>query len=78
MYYLCLIPYCLIPSNNKRLSPFITHLVVPRNAHKGHIVKKILEKSKDVDFVLCMGDDVSDEKMFTVSYGCIILLLLIL
>ena len=34
--------------------------------HKGQIVKKILEKCKEVDFVLCMGDDISDEKMFTV------------
>ena len=46
-------------------------LVVPRKGHKGHIVKKILEdaraRSKEVDFVLCMGDDISDEKMFTVS-----------
>jgi len=44
--------------------------VVPRNGHKGHIVKKILQDSqarnKVVDFVLCMGDDISDEKMFTV------------
>ena len=44
--------------------------MVPRKGHKGHIVKKILEdartRSKNVDFVLCMGDDISDEKMFTV------------
>ena len=44
--------------------------VVPRKGHKGHIVKKILEDSRarsrgNVDFVLCMGDDISDEKMFT-------------
>lgn len=39
--------------------------VVPRKAHKGQIVTKILEKNKEVDFVLCMGDDISDEKMFT-------------
>jgi len=43
--------------------------VVPRKGHKGHIVKKILEdaraRRRDVDFVLCMGDDISDEKMFT-------------
>lgn len=43
--------------------------VVPRKGHKGHIVKKILEdvraRSGDVDFVLCMGDDIADEKMFT-------------
>ena len=59
-------------------NPFIpimyTHInillkVVPRKGHKGHIVKKILEdakaRSKGVDFVLCMGDDISDEKMFS-------------
>ena len=44
--------------------------VVPRKLHKGHIVKKILEDAQmgkqDVDFILCMGDDISDEKMFTV------------
>merc|ERR1712238_27606 len=43
--------------------------VVPRKGHKGHIVKKILEdarnRSRDVDFVLCMGDDIAGEKMFT-------------
>ncbi|KAL7548856.1 hypothetical protein ACHAWF_012115, partial [Thalassiosira exigua] len=43
--------------------------VVPRKGHKGHIVKKILEdaraRSGEVDFVLCMGDEQSDEKMFT-------------
>ena len=46
--------------------------MVPRKGHKGHIVKKILEdaraRRRDVDFVLCMGDDISDEKMFTVRY----------
>ena len=50
---------------------FVRHIiVVPRKGHKGHIVKKILQDSrtrnKEVDFVLCMGDDISDEKMFTV------------
>ncbi|KAL7543485.1 hypothetical protein ACHAXR_012780 [Thalassiosira sp. AJA248-18] len=43
--------------------------VVPRKGHKGHIVKKILQdaraRSREVDFVLCMGDDIADEKMFT-------------
>ncbi|KAL3826455.1 hypothetical protein ACHAXA_011264 [Cyclostephanos tholiformis] len=39
--------------------------VVPRKANKGQIVNKILENCKEVDFVLCMGDDVADEKMFT-------------
>lgn len=44
-------------------------LVVPRKGHKGHIVKKILEdvkaRKKVVDFVLCIGDDIADEKMFS-------------
>eukprot|EP00574_Skeletonema_japonicum_P002749 CAMPEP_0201713144 /NCGR_PEP_ID=MMETSP0593-20130828/54_1 /ASSEMBLY_ACC=CAM_ASM_000672 /TAXON_ID=267983 /ORGANISM="Skeletonema japonicum, Strain CCMP2506" /LENGTH=1314 /DNA_ID=CAMNT_0048202233 /DNA_START=31 /DNA_END=3975 /DNA_ORIENTATION=- len=42
--------------------------VVPKKLHKGHIVKQILEeeqKKSAVDFVLCMGDDISDEKMFS-------------
>ena len=42
--------------------------VVPKKLHKGHIVKQILEgthKKSPVDFVLCMGDDISDEKMFS-------------
>ena len=46
--------------------------VVPKKLHKGHIVKQILEETHKksaggVDFVLCMGDDISDEKMFSVS-----------
>ncbi len=47
--------------------------VIPRKLNKGIIVKKILrdvaarDDNAGVDFVLCMGDDVSDEKMFTVS-----------
>lgn len=49
--------------------------VVPRKLNKGHIVKKILEYAQSnkknnqngVDFALCIGDDISDEKMFTVS-----------
>jgi trehalose 6-phosphate synthase/phosphatase len=42
--------------------------VVPKKLHKGHIVKQILEethKNGAVDFMLCMGDDISDEKMFS-------------
>lgn len=45
--------------------------VIPRRLNKGIIVKKILrdiaarDDNAGVDFVLCMGDDVSDEKMFT-------------
>lgn len=45
--------------------------IVPRRLNKGILVKKILrdvaaqDNSAGVDFVLCMGDDISDEKMFT-------------
>mmetsp|Transcript_18824 Transcript_18824/g.37984 ORF Transcript_18824/g.37984 Transcript_18824/m.37984 type:complete len:1293 (+) Transcript_18824:109-3987(+) len=42
--------------------------VVPKKLHKGHIVKQMLEeeqKKSAVDFVLCIGDDISDEKMFS-------------
>ena len=45
--------------------------VIPRKLNKGIIVKKILRDvgarndNAGVDFILCMGDDVSDEKMFT-------------
>lgn len=45
--------------------------VIPRKLNKGIIVKKILrdvaarDQNAGVDFILCMGDDVSDEKMFT-------------
>jgi trehalose 6-phosphate synthase/phosphatase len=38
--------------------------VVPRKLNKGRIVKRVLRDS-GADFILCMGDDVSDEKMFT-------------
>jgi trehalose 6-phosphate synthase/phosphatase len=47
--------------------------VIPRRLNKGIIVKKILrhiaagDDGEGVDFILCMGDDVSDEKMFSVS-----------
>ena len=45
--------------------------VIPKRLNKGIIVKKILrdiaarDDSAGVDFILCMGDDVSDEKMFS-------------
>ena len=39
--------------------------VIPFKLNKGLIVKKILRDAVGVDFILCMGDDVSDEKMFT-------------
>ena len=43
--------------------------VVPRQLNKGLIVKKVLgdlsrKHQPGVDFVLCLGDDISDEKMF--------------
>jgi len=49
--------------------------VIPRRLNKGIIVKKILRDvaakcdNGGVDFILCMGDDVSDEKMFSVCYN---------
>lgn len=45
--------------------------IVPRRLNKGLIVKRVLREvaagdgGAGVDFVLCMGDDISDEKMFT-------------
>jgi trehalose 6-phosphate synthase/phosphatase len=40
--------------------------VVPRKLNKGLIVTKVLrDVGPSVDFCLCMGDDISDEKMFT-------------
>ena len=44
--------------------------VVPHKLNKGLFVKKVLryltkEKKEGNDFILCMGDDISDEKMFT-------------
>lgn len=45
--------------------------IVPRKLNKGLIVKKVLRDiCKDaneppIDFCLCLGDDISDEKMFT-------------
>ncbi len=47
--------------------------VVPRRLNKGLIVREVLQQVEDrsgtdaIDFILCMGDDVQDEKMFTVS-----------
>jgi trehalose 6-phosphate synthase/phosphatase len=44
--------------------------IVPRLLNKGLIVKNVLREVQQtgvVDFVLCMGDDIQDEKMFTVS-----------
>lgn len=47
--------------------------IVPRKLNKGLIVKKVLQdtaarqdaQGDGVDFILCFGDDISDEKMFT-------------
>lgn len=51
--------------------------VVPRKLNKGLIVRKVLYdtttrqdmEGDGVDFVLCIGDDVSDEKMFSAVYS---------
>lgn len=49
--------------------------VVPRMLNKGLIVKKALREvaarrgGEGVDFVLVMGDDISDEKMFTAAFS---------
>jgi trehalose 6-phosphate synthase/phosphatase len=50
--------------------------IVPRKLNKGLFVKKVLRdvsqhKSEGIDFILCMGDDISDEKMFTSVYSYI-------
>ena len=42
--------------------------IIPRRLNKGLIVKKVLQElaakngDKAVDFILCMGDDISDKK----------------
>jgi trehalose 6-phosphate synthase/phosphatase len=46
--------------------------IVPRKLNKGLLVKKVLRENdlihdEGTDFILCCGDDISDEKMFTVS-----------
>jgi trehalose 6-phosphate synthase/phosphatase len=51
--------------------------IVPRKLNKGLIVKRVLRDiaaqhpDEGVDFVLCFGDDISDEKMFTSVYSFI-------
>ena len=51
--------------------------VVPKKLNKGLVAKKILEEvsnttgGRPIDFILCMGDDVSDEKMFTSVFSFI-------
>jgi len=48
--------------------------VVPKMMNKGVVVKKILREvasrnnQQGLDFILCIGDDVTDEKMFTSVY----------
>lgn len=45
--------------------------VVPRKLNKGLVVKEVLRSTDLPDFVLCIGDDVSDEKMFTSVFSVI-------
>lgn len=51
--------------------------IMPRLLNKGLIVKKVLKEvakrdgNAGVDFILCMGDDVQDEKMFTSVFSFI-------
>ena len=45
--------------------------VVPRKLNKGLVVKEVLGSTDLPDFVLCIGDDVSDEKMFTSVFSVI-------
>jgi trehalose 6-phosphate synthase/phosphatase len=48
--------------------------IVPQKLNKGLFVKKVLrdvaqQNREGIDFILCMGDDISDEKMFTSVYS---------
>jgi len=51
--------------------------IVPRKLNKGLIVKKVLRdisktpNDPPIDFCLCLGDDISDEKMFTSVFSFI-------
>jgi len=51
--------------------------IVPRKLNKGLIVKKVLRdisktpSELPIDFCLCLGDDISDEKMFTSVFSFI-------
>lgn len=50
--------------------------IVPRMLNKGLLVKKVLKDTAEssgggLDFLLCMGDDISDEKMFTSCFSFI-------
>jgi len=50
--------------------------IVPRKLSKGLLVQKVLRENdlvhdEGVDFILCMGHDISDEKMFTSVFSYI-------
>ena len=50
--------------------------IVPRKLNKGLIVKKLLRDNavqhpEGTDFIMCLGDDISDEKMFTSVFSYI-------
>jgi trehalose 6-phosphate synthase/phosphatase len=50
--------------------------IVPRKLNKGLLVKKVLRENdlihdEGTDFILCCGDDISDEKMFTSVFSYI-------
>jgi trehalose 6-phosphate synthase/phosphatase len=50
--------------------------IVPRKLNKGLIVKRVLrdlaaQHREGIDFILCLGDDISDEKMFTSVFSFI-------
>lgn len=45
--------------------------IVPRKLNKGLVVKEVLGGCEEPDFILCVGDDVSDEKMFTAVFSVI-------
>jgi len=51
--------------------------IVPQRLNKGLIVKNVLREVSDrgavsdIDFILCMGDDIQDEKMFTSVFSFI-------
>lgn len=48
--------------------------VVPKRLHKGVVVSTILTTQRErcarnPDFVFCLGDDASDEQMFSAVYS---------
>jgi len=51
--------------------------IVPRRLNKGLIVKRVLRDiaasrpDEGIDFIMCLGDDISDEKMFTSVFSFI-------